>query len=254
MSIKMTSSGLVPINSALKTYGISSYLPALGVPVPIFQSRAPITEQMEKAIKLLAITLENEEHMEQLLNNLLSMVIMINLKAEKYMKDFEDLIDGEKIPKGLQRVIKKKINKNSVFQEKDLMNVVKKIIKNGVSTFEVLGDGKCAKVEIRTKKTLVLPNMAIGCLKKVGGGLKDKLEDIYLGNLEKTLDLEMQGKKYSILQLPVGKVVEQKHLVISDKDSLLYMGNDKMSFVNCSDKRGEFQVKVETGAQLSLRY
>ena len=250
----MTLSGLVLISSAVKTYGTTSFLPALGVPVPIFQSRAPITNQMEKAIKLLAITLENEEHMEQLLNNLLSVVIMINLKAEKYMNDFEELIDGETIPKSLQRVIKKKINENSVFQQKDLMNVVKKIIKNGVSTFEVLGEGNCAEVEIRTKKTMVLPNMAVGCLKKDSGGLKDGLEDLYLGNLEKTLDFEMHGVKYAILQLPAGKAVEQKHLVISDKDTLLYMGKDKMSIVNCSDKRGHFQIKVETGAQLSLRY
>ena len=46
--------------------------------------------QMEKAIKLLAITVENEEHIEQLLNNLLSVVIMINLKAEKYLDEFEE--------------------------------------------------------------------------------------------------------------------------------------------------------------------
>ena len=208
---------------------------------------------MEKAIKLLAITVENEEHIEQLLNNLLSVVIMINLKAEKYLDEFEELVDGETIPKRYQRVIRKRI-KEKVFEERDLMNVVKKIIKNGDFTFEVIGEGSCAEVEIRAKKTLVLPNMAVGCLKKDGGGLKDRLEDIYLGNLEKTLDFEMHGVKYHILQLPAGKVVKRKHLVISDKDTLLYMGEEQMSVVNCSDERGHFEIKIETGAQLSLRY
>ena len=153
---------------------------------------------MERAIKLLAITVENEEHIEQLLNNLLSVVIMINLKAEKYLDEFEELLNGEAIPRRLQRVIRKRIFEN-VFEERDLMNVVKKIVKKGDFSFEVIGEGSCAEVEIRTKKTLVLPNMAVGCLKKDGGGLKDKLEDIYLGNLEKTLDFEMHGVNYHIL-------------------------------------------------------
>ena len=221
--------------------------------MPIFQSRAPISKQMERAIRLLAITVENEEHIEQLLNNLLSVVIMVNLKAEKYLDDFEELLNGETIPSRLQRVIRKRISFENVFEEKDLMNVVKKIVKKGDFSFEVIGKGSCAEVEIRTKKTLVLPNMAVGCLKKDGGGLKDRLEDIYLGNLEKTLDFEMHGVNYHILQLPAGKVVKRKHIVISDKDALLYTGEEIMSVVNCSDDRGNFEIKIETGAQLSLK-
>ena len=205
-------------------------------------------------MKLLAITLEDEEHAEQLLNNLLSMVIMIRLQADKYIRDFKDLIAGEKIPRGLLRVIKNKISENSVFQEKDLMNVVQKIVKKGDSSIEVLGSGKCVEVEIITKKVIVIPNMRKGCLKKVGAGLQDKLEDIFLGNTENTLDLEIQGKKFSILQLPVGKVVEQRHIVVFDKDSLMYTGKDMISTVNCTDQRGEHRVKIRTGTQINLRY
>ena len=77
---------------------------------------------------------------------------MINLKAEKYLDEFEELVDGETIPKRYQRVIRKRI-KEKVFEERDLMSVVKKIIKNGDFTFEVIGEGSCAEVEIRAKKT-----------------------------------------------------------------------------------------------------
>ena len=206
-------------------------------------------------MKLLAITLEDEEHAEQLLNNLLSMVIMIRLQADKYIRDFEDLIAGEKIPRGLLRVIKKKISENSVFQEKDLMNVVLKLVKKGDSSFKVVGSGKCVEVEIITKKTIVIPNVRKGCLKKVGAGLQDNMEDTFLGNTANTVDLEIEGKKFSILQLPVGKVVDkQRHILVLENDRLMYIGRDMLSTVNCSDQRREHQVNIQTGMQINLRY
>ena len=239
----------------MKTYRVTSYLPALSITVPIFHDRTPITDQMQKAMKLLAITLEDEKNAEQLLNNLLSMVILIRLQADNYIRDFEDLISGEKIPRGLLRVIKKKLSENSIFREKDLMNVVLKLFKKGESSFEVLGSGKCFEVEIITKKIIVIPNVRKGCLKKVGAGLQDKMEDTFLGNTANTVDLEIEGKKFSILQLPVGKVVDkQRHIVVLENDSLMYTGRDMISTVNCTDQRGEHRVNIRTGTQINLRY
>ena len=144
--------GLLPLNSALKTYGTTSYLPALGIAVPIFHDKTPITEQMKKAMDLLAITLADEQNVEELLNNLLSLAILIKLQGDSYIRDFEDLISGDNLPRGLLRVLKKKLSGNAVFREKDIMNVIYKLFKNGKSSFEVIGQGKCHDVEIITKK------------------------------------------------------------------------------------------------------
>ena len=106
------------------------------------------------------------------------------------------------------------------------------------------------------EKNYSLTKFEKGLPKKIGAELQDSTEDVFLGNTANTVDVEIEGKRFKILQLAVGKVVDkQKHILVLENDSIMYTGKNMLSTVNCSnDERGEHQVTICTGSLINLRY
>ena len=117
------------------------------------------------------------------------------------------------------------------------MNVIHKLVRNGKFSFELNGQGKCQDVEVIMKKIIILPNLRRGCLKKISAAeIQDETKDIFMGNIIDMVNLEIGVKRYRLLQLTVGKIVDsKKHIFVLENDHIMYTGKEIQRTANCSN-------------------